>query len=185
MDGPSDDTNATLSLCLGAVADGERSALRKLYALTSSRLMGVIQRMIRRREIAEDILQDTYVTIWKKAHQFDPERGDPMAWLYAIARRKAIDHLRRTMRETVGLERLVVEASLLTVSGPAPIAPEENITMRRCMGNLRPDINKALELCYAQGLTHEEMAAHLDVPLGTAKFWVRRGLAQLKEHMTA
>jgi RNA polymerase sigma-70 factor (ECF subfamily) len=172
-----------LNFLLERIANGDKPALKSLYGLISPRLFAVLLRMVRRREIAEDLLQDVFVTVWRKASQFDSRRGNAEAWLFSVTRRKAIDRLRISHREVIGLS-----ADVATLEPQSDIYAgwsdtESHMAVRKCLTTLKPDVNRALELCYKFGLTHEELAAELKVPVGTAKSWVRRGLAQLKESL--
>src|SRR5687768_4248927 len=97
-DGQADD-EAAVAAWLVAVAGGDRNSLAVLYGQTSSRLLGVVVRMLRRRELAEEVLHDVYLRVWDRARFFDPARGSAMGWLVAIARNAALDHLRRHRRE--------------------------------------------------------------------------------------
>lgn len=174
--------SSNMDFLLPRIACGDRDALKSLYGRISPHLFGILMRMVRRRDVAEDVLHDVFVTVWHKAHQFDARRGNAQAWLTAMTRRKAIDRLRRAAREMVGVHEDV-----------ATIEPEGMVTwtdtnlclaVRRGLGTLKPEFNRALELCYEYGLTHEEVAREMKVPLGTAKSWVRRGLAELRECLT-
>ena len=169
-----------LNFLLERVANGDKPALKSLYGLISARLFAVLLRMVRRREVAEDLLQDVFVTVWRKAHQFDARRGNAETWLFSVTRRKAIDRLRIANREVLGLSEDVatLEPQFEVTSGFGD--PESYITVRKCLDALKPDVNRALHLCYTMGLTHEELAQEMQVPVGTAKSWVRRGLAQLR-----
>lgn len=175
----------SLNRLLLRVAERDSSALKAVYDQTAGRLYAILIRMVRSREAAEDLLQETYVTVWQKASLFDPERGEAGAWLSSIARRKAIDRLRISQRETIGLDAIVECVDISDKSDGAPVDPETRITLSHLRKYLNPDINRAIELCYVVGLTHEELAQEMNVPLGTAKSWVRRGLSQLKDSMTA
>ena len=172
-----------LNFLLERVAEGDKSALKSLYILISPRLFAVLMRMVRRREVAEDLLQDVFVTVWRKAFQFDCRRGNAEVWLFSITRRKAIDRLRISYRERLGLiDDVATLEPQSDIYAGWPFT-ETHITVRRCLANLKPDVTRALELCYTYGLTHEELAAEMQVPVGTAKSWIRRGLAQMKEYL--
>ncbi len=173
-----------LNMLLPKVAEGDRSALKAIYDEAAPRLFAILMRMVRRREAAEDLLQDTFVTIWSKAYQFDALRGDAQAWLSAIARRKAIDRLRVVNREITGLDAVIDSLTNRPDRTYGDLDAETHLTLRTQQQLLKPEINRAIELCYGLGLTHEELADELNVPLGTAKSWLRRGLAQLKESLT-
>lgn len=170
-----------LNALLERVAVGDRSALKALYNQIMPRLYALILRMVRRREVADDLMQDVFVTVWTKAHQFDAQRGSAEVWLYSVARRKAIDRLRISHRETLGLEDDVAsfEPPHEIYSGGADY--ETSLTVKRCIATMTPDIKRAMQLCYTYGLTHEELAEEMQVPVGTAKSWVRKGLMNLKE----
>ncbi|EGF89254.1 RNA polymerase sigma factor, sigma-70 family protein [Asticcacaulis biprosthecium C19] len=166
------------------VAKGDKPALKTLYNLMSGRLFSVLLRMVRQRDVAEDLLQDVFVTVWRKAHQFDVRRGNAEVWLFSITRRKAIDRLRISYRETVGTFEDVASVERETDIYVGIGNTENYISVRKCLKELRPDVHRALQLCYVFGLTHEELAEEMKVPVGTAKSWVRRGLAQLKESLS-
>ncbi len=166
----------SLGPLLQATAQGDRQAFARVYQLSSARLFAVALRITRRRETAEDALQDAYVTIWRKAGQYYPDRGAPMAWMTTIVRSRAIDHLRKraeTDREPAvepvadGYDEVLVNAGTLEIRG--------------CLDALPENQRKAILLAYYYGLTHPELAVELAAPLGTVKSWVRRGLLQLKE----
>ncbi len=171
-----------LDFLLPRIACGDRDALKSLYGRISPHLFGILLRMVRRRDVAEDILHDVFVTVWHKAYQFDARRGCAQAWLIAMTRRKAIDRLRRAAREVVGADEDVAGMELQDAVGWTDTTM--CLAVRRGLGTLKPEFNRALELCYEYGLTHEEVAREMKVPLGTAKSWVRRGLAELRECLT-
>src|SRR5262245_12611688 len=155
---------------LQACARGDRTALHSLYAGTASQLFGLALRMLRSRELAEEVMQDAFVLVWRNAHTFDPGRGTAMAWLARIVRNRCIDILRRRGRETP-----LDETSVANWEDPAS-RPADLVAlsldarrMRDCLNELEESPRKALELVYYDGMTHEEVAAHLGVPLGTAK----------------
>jgi len=178
------DDEPDLDDLLRSVAIGDRQALKSLYDIISPRLFAILVRMVRRRDIAEELLHDTFVTIWKKAHQFDSGRGNARAWLFSMTRRKAIDRLRIVDRERLGLDGDVASLDTGDESWASRLDSETHITLTRAIDALRPDVRRAVRLCYYHGLTHEELADELKVPLGTAKSWIKRGLAQMKLCMT-
>lgn len=173
----------TLNLLLERIAGGHKPALKSLYELISPRLFAILLRMVKRREVAEDLLQDVFVTIWRKAHQFDVRRGNAESWLFSMTRRKAIDRLRISYRESPGLAADAATVDVVSDIYAGWSDAENFMAVRRCLENLKPDVIRALCLCYGLGLTHEELALEMNVPVGTAKSWVRRGLAQLREYL--
>lgn len=179
--------DATLNALLARVALQDRAALRALYDATAGRLLAVVQRMLDDRAAAEDVVQDTFVTVWQRAAQFPQLRTSPLAWLTTLARNRAIDLMRRRRPET-SLTWHDADGNEhqhdLPDDSPAP--PEqieqrqEDGRLAHCMGRLGDDARRAVVLAYYEGLTHEQLAARLQRPLGTVKTWVRRSLQQLK-----
>jgi len=146
---------AELEALLARCAAGDRSALETLYARVAPLLLAVLLRILRRRDAAEDALQDVFVSVWQRARQFDPIRGRALAWLVSMARYRAID-LQRATRPAVALSEV------------STLEPQLQ-SQRRC-----------LMLAYEEGLTHSEIARAVNEPLGTVKSWVRRSLIALR-----
>lgn len=178
---------ATLQMLLSRVAMQDRAALRSLYDATAGRLLAVVQRLLDDRALAEDVIQDTFVAVWQRAAQFPALRTSPLAWLTTIARHRAIDLLRRRRPETPlawtdaeGVEHQHDVAD----EADAPVdqlqARQQDQRLAHCMGELDAEPRRAVMLAYHEGLTHEQLAARLQRPLGTVKTWVRRSLQQLK-----
>jgi RNA polymerase sigma-70 factor (ECF subfamily) len=164
------------------IADGDRAALQTAYRLTSAKLFGVCLRILHERTEAEDVLQEVYLTVWQKAAGFDPGRASPMTWLITIARNKAIDRLRaggqaRRM-EPIDAAAKIVDAAPL--ADDALAQGEANARLKACLGGLAATEQNALRGAFFDGNTYEELAARMDVPLGTMKSWIRRALLKLK-----
>lgn len=161
---------------------GDRDAFAALYRETSGRLMAIAFRMLGRRDIAEEVLQEAFVSIWRRASQFDPARGRAFTWLAAIVRYRAIDRLRADGRERHDVELPEDGDGALPenlITDPRHHEPEA-MAVRKCLAGLSEDQRRAITLAYYYGLTHEELADRLQAPLGTVKSWVRRGLLQLR-----
>jgi len=171
-----------LEILLRAVAAGDRAAFAELYTLTASQLFGIALRIVRQRDRAEDVLQESFVAIWQRARDYDAQKGAPMTWLITILRHRAIDALRRGARQP---ERLAEgeEALLALVAGPADGAERgsELRALQNCLGELGVEPRRAMLMVYAYGLTQEEFAARTATPLGTVKSWIRRSLERLKK----
>src|SRR5262245_10926087 len=166
---------------LQACAGGDKTALHTLYKETAPQLFGLALRILRNRELAEEIVQDTFVLVWNNAHTFDPSRGTAMAWLARIVRNRCIDLIRRRGRETP-LDHTSIEAWEDPGSSPADLAALSSDARRlhHCLDELEESPRKVLKLVYYEGMTYEEVAVHLGVPLGTVKSWVRRSLTRLR-----
>jgi len=190
-----EDSDVRLADWLARCALGDRAAFRRLYDATSPRLLGVIAQLVGRGALAEDLLQDVYVRVWKAAGQFRPGAGSPMAWLAATARYRAIDHLRsRSSRPEVAVADLPVHGDggdpdddpthRLPDPGAGPAGIHEARlqagAVQQCLSTLQGAQQQSISLAYYQGLSHGEIASHLGAPLGSVKTWVRRGLIALK-----
>lgn len=173
---------AELEALLARCAAGEATALEALYVRVAPILLAVLMRMLKRRELAEDVLQDVFVKVWQQASQFDPIRGRPMAWLVSMARYRAID-LQRAARPAVALSEvsLALEPQF-QVSGPGDAAEllGTGELLRRCLEQIAAPQRRCLVLAYEEGLTHSEIARAVGEPLGTVKSWVRRSLLALR-----
>jgi RNA polymerase sigma-70 factor (ECF subfamily) len=172
-----------LAELLAATAGGDRAAFHQLYHLSSPRLFGTALCLLRRRELAEEVVQEAFVSIWHKARQYRSERGNALAWMTRIVRNRAIDRLRAERREPHEVASLdeVSEARLESVGAGVASRDHGEGSLRDCLEQLKNAQQDSIVLAYYYGLTHEELAARLDAPLGTVKSWVRRGLLQLKD----
>ncbi|MEL6463986.1 MAG: RNA polymerase sigma factor [Pseudomonadota bacterium] len=170
-----------LAELLIACAAGDRAAFRRFYDVSSRYVFGVVLGILRDREIASEVAQETYVRIWKRAGHFHAECGSPLPWIGSIARNCAIDRLRSERAR--GFVQFSDE--IPDISGdPDPASTTlDTMVIRKLLDDLRPEYRQALLLCYFQGYTYIELASVMDVPVGTAKSWVRRGIAALKEAM--
>ena len=172
---------AELEALLARCAAGDRAGLETLYARVAPILLAVLLRMLKRRDAAEDALQDVFVSVWQRARQFDPIRGRPLAWLVSMARYRAID-LQRAARPAVALTELsALEAQL---QSEEPLDGGEVLgtgaLLLRCLEQIAAPQRRCLMLAYQEGLTHSEIARAVNEPLGTVKSWVRRSLLALR-----
>ncbi|MBI3376226.1 MAG: sigma-70 family RNA polymerase sigma factor [Betaproteobacteria bacterium] len=167
---------------LAACARRDREAFTLLYQATSAKLFGVALRILRREDWAEEVLQESYVSIWNHAHDYSAGLAAPMTWMTSIVRNRCLDWLRRPSREVSDPEGELAAAA--EAGGPGPLdALAQSIDARAladCLGRLEGKQRQAIMLAFFQGLSHSELAAHLRQPLGTVKTWVRRGLGRLK-----
>lgn len=166
----------------------DHAAFRQLYDLTSRCLYGVIVRLVRKAELADEILQETYINVWQQAGTYVAGISAPMTWLISIARNKSLDRLRKGKLELESCPAPSCEARDADDEGPAEAVSElqlyleaiERGALQRCLSLLDPSHRQSIMLAYYHGLSHGELAAHMRVPLGTAKAWVRRGLRDLR-----
>jgi RNA polymerase sigma-70 factor (ECF subfamily) len=166
---------------LDRIARGERAALQALYQAQSVRLFGVAMAILRDRDAAADALHDGFVKIARNASQFDPARGVAEAWLGAIIRHAALDIARRRGREIptddAALGDTPVEAAQLDTLASV----EDTARLRDCLAQLPEKNRQGIVLAFVHGLSHPQVAARLELPLGTVKAWIRRGLLALRE----
>lgn len=170
-----------LAQLLSRVAAGEGAALRQLYEATSAKLFGVCLRILSDRAESEDVLQEVYVTIWRRADRFDASRAGVMTWLSTIARNRAIDRL-RARGPLAGADPV---EGLQLVDGEAGaeaqlVAAGEAARLHGCLSELDERTATAIRTAFFEGVTYEALARRMDAPLGTVKSWIRRGLAKLK-----
>ena len=164
------------------LASGDDAALASIYRLTSAKLFGVCIRILGDRAEAEEVLQEVYLTVWRKADAFDPVRASPITWLVAIARNKAIDRL----RARGGTRRAdpIEAAEAMRDPGPEPLAQmeaaDDQRRIERCLEEIEPRQAAAIRSAFLDGVTYAELAERMDVPLGTMKSWIRRGLLKLR-----
>jgi RNA polymerase sigma-70 factor, ECF subfamily len=175
---PTFDYDSALLAC----AQGDRAALHQIYRQEASQLLGVAFRIVRRRDLADEVLQDAFLQIWQKAGRFDPQRGTARSWIFSIVRYRALDALRKSSRE-FGVDEAMLD-------NRSPATPDllddlsrlaETRELQQCLEQLDPTKRQSILLAYVNGYTHPQIAAQLEVPLGTVKSWIRRGLLALRD----
>ena len=164
------------------------NAFEQLYDRHSRAIYGLVVRILQHAGIAEEVVQDVFLQLWRNAAQYDSSRGPFVPWLFTLARNRALDTLRLKSERQRRREDQIEEL-------PSPVsAPEYEKQIdekrraekvRALMGSLSPQQKKAIELAYFEGLSHTEIAAALKEPLGTVKSWIRNGLLRLKEGLQA
>ena len=172
---------ATLPDLLAAVAGGDRGALRAVYERQSVRLFGIANAILRDRDAAADAVQDAFLRISGRAGQFDPARGPAEAWLAAITRNAALDLARRRGREMPTDDPALGDIPVQPEALEQVAATAQGRRLRDCLLALEEKNRRGILLAFVHGLSHAQVAARLELPLGTVKSWIRRGLAQLKE----
>jgi RNA polymerase sigma-70 factor, ECF subfamily len=169
---------------LQACASGDRAALRDLYAATAPQLFGLALSILRSRDLAEDVMQDSFILVWRHAHSFVPDRGTAMAWLARIVRNQCFDVMRRRGREAP-LDDVLLHNWEDPAPGPADLTAlsRDARRLKACLDELDEGPRKSMILTYYEGLTFAAAAGRLGAPLGTVKSWIRRGLIQLRDCM--
>lgn len=185
------DRNRLLTDLLHACAQGRQTAFQALYREVSPQLFAVLVRILRRRDLAEEALQDALLSVWRNAGSYAADKGAPMTWMVSICRYRALDMLRREKRE-VPLDAAGEDsdedaaAALGEVTDEAvDVSKAEERRLQECMSRLNDGQQRSLRLAYVDGCTHEEIAARVGSPVGTVKSWVRRGLESLKRCLEA
>ena len=166
---------------LHAVAGGDEAALARLYDAYRVILFGLLVRILNSREEAEDILQDVFIQVWRRAKDFDEKRGRPFTWLVTLARSRAIDRLRMLaarQRLADGAAQEQSEAVSDALSDTIKTANRQ--TVQRALAELPEEQRNALMLAYFDGLTQSEIASKLNTPLGTVKTRMRTGMQKLR-----
>jgi RNA polymerase sigma-70 factor (ECF subfamily) len=136
-----------------------------------------VRQLSRNRDGAEDVVQEVFVAVWRRAASFRPDRGDPAGWLYTITRNKLVDLWRRQGDTAAGLD--TVEA-LSEPAEPAQVRGDLRLTMHQALARVDPEQRRAIEMAYFGGFTYEETAQRLDLPVGTLKSRIRSGLKSLR-----
>lgn len=175
-------TPAELSSLLASVARRDEAAFERLYEATSAKLYGVVLRILKRQDLAEEVIQDAYVKIWNSAGQFNPGLSSPITWMASIARNRAIDVVRK--RSEISIEE---EPSAMDVAAdtPDPLArkdmTEELQRIMDCIGQLEPQRQRLVLLAYYNGWSREQLSKKFDTPLNTIKTWLRRSMVEIRE----
>jgi RNA polymerase sigma factor (sigma-70 family) len=180
MNKPLDEPPA-LERLLSRTGQGDSRAFAELYERTSARLFGICLRMLRDRQEAEDVLQEVFVTVWRRARDFDSALAAATTWLITLARNKAIDRLRQH-RARLPLQPLDFDTLADERDGPpaAAQASQDYGRLRGCLERLEPQDRHSIREAFFCGATYKEMAERHQVPLGTMKSRIRRALAQLR-----
>jgi RNA polymerase sigma-70 factor (ECF subfamily) len=168
---------------LHAVARGDEAALARLYDAYRVILFGLLVRILNSREEAEDILQEVFVQVWRRAKDFDEKRGRPFTWLVTLARSRAIDRLRQLgarQRLAMGAAQEQENTESFSDALTDSVRAEQQAEVRRALAELPEEQRTALLLAYFDGLTQSEIATKLNAPLGTVKTRMRSGMIKLR-----
>ncbi len=175
-----------LKLWLADVARKDATAFRLLYDATSSKLFGFALRILTKRELAEEVIQESFVSVWNNAASYQASLAAPMTWMTTIVRNKAFDLLRR-VDHTVEMDADTFDKDVMDAlesTGPTPIdallMSSDAKALAHCFRHLEGVHQQAMALSFYHDLSHSEIAAQLELPIGTVKTWIRRGLERLR-----
>jgi RNA polymerase sigma-70 factor (ECF subfamily) len=177
-----DEYNSLLARC----ALRDEAALQELYAKTSPRLYALAFGIVKRKEWAEEILQDAFVKIWMNADRFRPDKSGSMTWISANVRNRAVDKIREVQRNPLLQDYKlddVTETPLLSEEmhpDDYTLMSQDMQSLMNCLGTLEPNQKEVILLSYYHGYSHQELSDKLTQPLGTVKGWIRRGLERLR-----
>jgi RNA polymerase sigma-70 factor (ECF subfamily) len=176
--GEEDDLSTLVQRC----AQGDAQALRRIYQLQAPRLKGIAQRITGSDALAEDVLHDVFIKLWREAGRFDAARAPASAWLVMLTRFGAMEKIRRNGREKT-VPVLPEQEDDAPDALRLAIGHAENRVLRNCLSALPGRARHAITLAFVEGLTHSEIARAYDMPLGTVKSLIRRGLRDLRRCM--
>lgn len=174
---------------LGQIAQGDENAFALLYDRFSPGLYAMVLKMTGDEAEAQDVLQEAFAHMWRKACTYDSSRSAAFTWAVMVTRNKCIDRLRIRQRFARTADKAAQEAKaapqLDEASAEAVAMQEERARVRTALAGVSEDQRQAIELAFFSDLTHEEVAARLGAPLGTVKARIRRGLLKLRELLCA
>jgi RNA polymerase sigma-70 factor, ECF subfamily len=163
------------------VASGDREAFASLYAATSAKLYGIVLRILKRPDLTDEVVQETYMRIWSRAASFDPAKASPITWMASIARNRALDEVRRVTPASIEDFPAAFE-----IADTALLASEQLeqkaalLHLQRCLEALEPERRDIVKLAYLEGCSREELGQRFGHPVATIKTWLRRSLMQLR-----
>jgi RNA polymerase sigma-70 factor, ECF subfamily len=167
-------------LLIGRVQRGDEAAFALLYDQLGAVVFGTVRRVLRDPAMSEEVAQEVFVELWRTAARFDPERASVSTWAVTIARRRAVDRVRREQSQRDRIERLGRRRpDEVRDTGESVVASLDAERVERAIADLPDDQRVVIEMAFLDGDSHSEIAARLDLPLGTVKGRVRGGLKKL------
>ena len=183
MDQPGSDLNrggGELDRLIESTARGDRAAFASLYQRTSAKLYGIAVRLLGSEAEAQEVVQDVYLNLWRKAGRFERGRASPIAWLSVMTRNRAIDRLRGRRGVTASVEEAADLPDDAASAFDIVCAAQDNARLRLCLDTLDEAPRALIRAAFLDGLTHSQLAERQGVALGTLKSWIRRGLQKLR-----
>jgi RNA polymerase sigma-70 factor, ECF subfamily len=172
-------TPVEITWLLAAVAKGDAAAFERLYAATCAKLYGVVLRIVRRHDLAADVMEEAYLRIWARSGEFNPGLASPLAWMVALARRLAIDAAR--LAAGTDAEPEVIQES----EGPGAVPRHQlSDSLKRlltCIGRLEPDRQRMLLLAYYGAFSRDQLSLKLDMPVSLLNAALRHSLVEVEQ----
>ncbi len=169
------------------IAAGDTQAFSMLYDRYSSQLFGLALKIMQNQSLAEDVIQDVFMTIWKKAGSYKKRKGKPLGWMMILCRNRCIDLLRKQQKQnkktsggTEKIDALAADSDLPDPLEQASVA-ELSYEITKAMGQLPPEQRQLIDMAYFQGFSQSEISRTLKVPLGTVKTRIRLGMQKLRD----
>ena len=179
-----------MHIWLVAVARQDASAFRALYEATSPKLFGFVLRILQKRELAEEVLQESFVNIWNNASSYQSSLAAPMTWMTTIVRNRAFDLLRKLsngQQHNIEIDAEYFDADVMNALESGEATPlqalelsQDAAALASCMSRLEAMHRQAMALAFYHDLSHSEVAEQMNLPMGTVKTWIRRGLDKLR-----
>lgn len=176
-------TSTSEDILVASLKDGDPSSIQQLYKMYAPSLNGIIKRIIKYDEVAEDVLQDTFVKIWKSIHQYDASKGRLFTWMANVAKNMAIDQVRSKAHINASKTDDIYEMPIGLIEHQSYFSPNmETIGLKQLIANLKTDQQQIIELIYFKGFTHVQVAEMLNIPLGTIKTKLRLAILKLRKY---
>lgn len=174
----------SLAELLSHCSHGDQRAFEELYRKSSSRLYAICLGMLRREDLAEDVLQDAFINIWRRAGSYDPSKGAALTWMTSIVRNRALDLLRSAHVQAGQLSDEFQDEDFASQARSPSAAADTDASaeaVARCLQQLKAPQRRCIMMAFYYGHTHDELSTLTGTPLGTVKAWIRRGLERLRE----
>lgn len=176
-------TSTSEDVLVASLKDGDPSSIQQLYKMYAPALNGIIKRIIKYDEVAEDVLQDTFVKIWKSIHQYDATKGRLFTWMANVAKNMAIDQVRSKAHVNASKTDDIYEMPIGLIEHKSYFSPNmETIGIKQLLRHLKADQQEIIDLIYFKGFTHVQVAEMLDIPLGTIKTKLRLAILKLRKY---
>ena len=179
-------TSPELIWLLAAVAKGDAAAFERLYQTTAAKLYGVVLRIVRRADVAHEVMVQTYLKVWTTAGEFDPAAASPLTWMLAIARNRAIDLVRADPQEFADEDTMIAApATPAAADASAKLMSDELKRLLACMGRLDEERRRLVLTAYYSGRSRDELAAEFHQPVAAVRSGLRRTLFDIQECLKA